>query len=98
MYGWLLLLIIFIIIIKIEFVLDLECRDCGFYYCVSTEESVALFTFPSVVTAAKTVEEYGAQATSVTAAPISNSKVNMGDLWETCIVTCISYYSVKTKL
>ncbi len=55
-----------------------------------------LFTFPSVVTAAKTVEEYGAQATSVT--EVFSSKVNTGDLWETCIITCISYNSVKTKL
>ena len=38
----------------------------------------AVFAFPSAVTAAKTVEEYGAQATSPTALPRSN--VNIGSL------------------
>ena len=37
-----------------------------------------MFTFPSAVTAAKTVDEYGAQATSPTALPRSN--VNIGSL------------------
>jgi len=36
------------------------------------------FTFPSLVIAAKIVEEYGAQATSVT--EVFSSKVKMGDL------------------
>lgn len=62
-----------------------------------------MFTFPSVVTAAKTVEEYGAQATSVT--PALRSKVNTGELhrrdmnfyWNSRILQ-ISYYSFKTNL
>jgi len=37
-----------------------------------------MFAFPSAVTAAKTVDEYGAQATSPTALPRSN--VNIGSL------------------
>lgn len=60
-----------IIIIQIEF-------EATFYHCVCILVVSWLFTFPSLVIAAKIVEEYGAQATSVT--EVFSSKVKMGDL------------------
>lgn len=71
------------VIILITFLLLLLLSYCGFYHCVCIRGVGWLFTFLSVVIAAKTVEEYGAQATSVT--EVFSSKVKMGDLWETCI-------------
>ena len=49
-----------------------------------------LFAFPSAVTAAKTVDEYGAQATSPTALPRSN--VNIGSLQTDIMILIITRY------
>ena len=71
------------------FALNAMCVSLVFFLGVTNCSQMASYlltfrsntcTLPSAVTAANTVEEYGAQATSPTA--LFKSKVNTGSLWK----------------
>ena len=63
-----------------------DCTHSGSYLLMLRSNTC---TFPSMVTAANTVEQYGDQAISPTM--LFRSKVNMGSL---CVCVCVCVYVV----